>query len=292
MPSLHRYLASLLTIAVGANEKDKVNWEKPNSKIWPAIRGTDPTQLPNSLGLYSPYEGGWELHCPHDGCSDELVKMVDMGMGGFESSLEAFTPSSASDRPINPSNATLFPKEGVQISITTSNLTLFDADESYSIHVGGGKQIKINAKTVYGALHGITTLQQMFEFGWIDPETQDPIFTIPLLSETLVDKPAYAYRGLMIDTARHFLPLSLIEYTLQIMAANKLNVLHWHMTDSQSWPFLGMRFPELANKAAYCKTCVYTMDDIRRIQLVAQRQGIRVIPEFDLPGHSEGSFVS
>jgi Glycosyl hydrolase family 20, catalytic domain/beta-acetyl hexosaminidase like len=304
-------LHALLLIAVSAviHQIDDVDWENPNAKVWPAIRGKDPVHVPNALGVWSANTWNVTVDCPtaaddgddKDDCPLEIEQMIDLAMDRFASFLEAFIPRSRSehnDYPVNPTNATLFPKVGVQISLATLHLTLHDADESYALKIGlVDDWVEIKARTVYGALHGLTTLQQLLEFGWFvvpDSETADdeePIFTIPLLSEPLVDIPAYMYRGLMIDTARHYLPVSLIEYTLEIMAAHKMNVLHWHMTDSQSWPYWSTRYPELATSASYCPTCIYTPNDIRYLQTVAQQQGIRVIPEFDLPGHSQGSYL-
>jgi hexosaminidase len=71
------------------------------------------------------------------------------------------------------------------------------------------------------------------------------------------------------------------------MAAHKLNVLHWHFTDSQSWPWQSQTFPELSAHGAYCPTCVYTRDDVRTVVTTAAALGIRVMVEVDFPGHSQ-----
>jgi hexosaminidase len=72
------------------------------------------------------------------------------------------------------------------------------------------------------------------------------------------------------------------------MAANKLNVLHWHMSDTESWPFQSTTFPELSKKGAHCDECIYTRGDVKRVITEAALLGIRVIVEFDVPGHSQG----
>jgi N-acetyl-beta-hexosaminidase len=92
-----------------------------------------------------------------------------------------------------------------------------------------------------------------------------------------------------MDTARHYLPLDLILLNLQVMAANKLNTLHWHLTDSQSWPYQSHTFAELSAQGAYCADCVYTAHDIQSVVAQAAVLGIRVIVEIDLPGHSQGT---
>jgi hypothetical protein len=300
-----------------------VNWEHPNAKVWPAIRGVDPDHIPNALGLWSAEAWQVALDCPaaagtddeavsSDDCPEEVQEMIDEAMDRFAEFLEAFVPrSSPSDKhhPINPTNATLYPIRGVKIIITTAtttiNVTLMDADESYSIDTPvlgrgsttGNDWIELSANTVYGALHGLTTLQQLLTFGWVAPpddttNNDEPMFTMPVLTVPLMDQPAYQYRGLMVDTSRHYLPLSLLEYTLEIMAAHKLNVLHWHITDSQSWPYQSTIYPELSKSAAYCELCIYTSDDIRHLQNIARRLGIRIVAEFDLPGHSQGEFFT
>jgi hexosaminidase len=103
----------------------------------------------------------------------------------------------------------------------------------------------------------------------------------------IVDQPVYPYRGLMIDTSRHYLPISLILSNLDAMEMNKLNVLHWHMTDSQSWPYKSEAYPELAVKGAYCDACVYDARDVTNVIQEALYRGIRVVLEVDLPGHSQ-----
>jgi hexosaminidase len=78
---------------------------------------------------------------------------------------------------------------------------------------------------------------------------------------------------------------------LDAMEMNKLNVLHWHLTDSQSWPYQSAMYPELAAKGAYCEKCVYDASDIKRVVREAADRGIRVVLEIDLPGHSQCTFV-
>jgi hypothetical protein len=310
-------LLLLTTIAAAVTTTTMaVNWEHPNANVWPAIRGVDPDHLPHALGLWSAETWEVTLDCrpARNDCPDEVQEMIDEAMDRFAEFLEAFVPRSSPSEhhPINPTNATLYPIRGLKIIITTAHVTLLDADESYSIDTpvtgrgsttGSGHDdddywIVLSANTVYGALHGLTTLQQLLTFGWIAPpddttnQKNEPMFIMPVLSGPLVDQPAYRYRGLMVDTARHYLPLSLLEYTLEIMAAHKLNVLHWHMTDSQSWPYQSTHYPELSATAAYCELCIYTPDEIRHLQNIARRLGIRIVAEFDLPGHSQGEFFS
>ncbi|KOB76612.1 Beta-hexosaminidase, partial [Operophtera brumata] len=103
---------------------------------------------------------------------------------------------------------------------------------------------------------------------------------------TIVDYPQYKHRGLLIDTGRHYLALSTIYKLVDALAMNKMNVLHWHLMDDQSFPYQSERFPALSEKGAYFPTMVYTRADIRSVVAFARDRGIRVVPEIDVPGHT------
>lgn len=151
--------------------------------------------------------------------------------------------------------------------------------ESYTLEVTG-KQAKIAAQTPVGALRGIETFLQL-----VMPDASG--FAAPAVR--IDDKPRFPWRGLMIDSARHFLPVDVIERNLDGMAAVKLNVFHWHLSDNQGFRVESKRFPklhELGSDGLY-----YTQDQIRHVIAYAQDRGIRVIPEFDMPGHATSWFV-
>lgn len=117
----------------------------------------------------------------------------------------------------------------------------------------------------------------------------------------IFDKPRFPVRGIMIDTSRHFLSLNVIKRQLEIMSMNKLNVLHWHLVDSESFPYTSAKFPELHGvvstrffslcrqlclQGAYSPRHVYSREDVADVIAFARLRGIRVIPEFDLPSHT------
>ncbi|XP_039274796.2 beta-hexosaminidase subunit alpha-like isoform X1 [Styela clava] len=135
------------------------------------------------------------------------------------------------------------------------------------------------ADTQWGVMRGLETFSQLVH---INEDNE-----IAVNACAIEDFPRFQYRGLMLDTARHFIPTETILQTLEIMSYNKLNVLHWHITDHQSFPLEFKRFPEIARHGAFDNgKSVYREEDVKRIVEFARLRGIRVIPEIDLPGHA------
>ncbi len=149
-----------------------------------------------------------------------------------------------------------------------------DEDESYSLIVTS-KLITLNAATVVGAFHGMETLLQLVQL-------KDNAATIPAL--TIEDTPRFRWRGLMIDVSRHFEPVNQIERTLDAMATVKLNVFHWHLSDDQGFRAESKIYPKLTRVGSNGE--FYTQDQLREVVAYARARGIRVVPEFDIPGHS------
>ncbi|RWS29755.1 beta-hexosaminidase subunit alpha-like protein [Leptotrombidium deliense] len=155
-----------------------------------------------------------------------------------------------------------------------------DDDESYKIEVSGEKQAWIESKTVWGALHALETLSQLI---YEDSKTKKLY-----VNETKIhDWPSYNYRGVMIDTARHYIPVKVLLNNLEAMAINKMNVFHWHMVDDQSFPFQSTTYPNLSKYGAFSERHVYSQKDITDIVEFARLRGIRVLPEIDTPGHTK-----
>src|SRR5262249_3573721 len=100
---------------------------------------------------------------------------------------------------------------------------------------------------------------------------------------TIRDKPRFAWRGLLIDCCRHFQPVEVIKRNLDGMAAVKLNVLHWHLSEDQGFRVESKRFPRLHQMGS--DGLFYTQDQVRDVIGYARDRGIRVVPEFDMPGH-------
>ena len=152
-------------------------------------------------------------------------------------------------------------------------------DESYTLEVReGSSTIEITAKTTWGALHAITTLQQLI----IVNDQNEFIIEQPV---TIKDAPLYPVRGIMIDSGRNFISVPKIFEQIDGMALAKLNFLHWHMDDTQSWPMHIKAYPEMV-KDAYSPRETYSAADMRKIIMYARDRGVRVIPEVDMPSHS------
>lgn len=152
-------------------------------------------------------------------------------------------------------------------------------DESYRLEIKPG-QINLQASTDLGIIRGLETLLQL-----LSADASGYYFPCGLIQ----DYPRFTWRGLLIDSCRHFLPLEVIKRNLLAMAAAKLNVLHWHLSEDQGFRVESKffsRLHQLGSDGFY-----YTQEQIKEVINLASDLGIRVMPEFDLPGHSTSWFV-
>jgi hexosaminidase len=152
-------------------------------------------------------------------------------------------------------------------------------DESYELVIAESGA-KLTAANPLGVQHGLQTFLQLLQ---ITPSG----FAVPVV--TIKDAPRFAWRGLLIDVSRHFIPLEALKRNVDGMAAVKLNVLHWHLSDDQGFRVESVRFPKLHEMGS--DGMYYTQEEIREFVSYAHDRGIRVIPEFDMPGHSRSWFV-
>ena len=152
-------------------------------------------------------------------------------------------------------------------------------DESYHLEVTA-THVALKAPNPLGALHGMQTLLQLVR---ITPQG----FSFPAV--TIDDQPRFPWRGLMIDTGRHFMPVPVIKRNLDGMEAVKLNVFHWHLSDDQGFRVESKRFPLLQEKGSGGQ--YYTQRQISDVIQYARDRGIRVVPEFDMPCHTTSWLV-
>jgi len=151
-------------------------------------------------------------------------------------------------------------------------------DESYTLDVSDA-EARIQAATAEGAIHGLATFAQSIQPG---PDG------FQVAGVHIEDRPRFPWRGLMLDVCRHWMPVEVVKRNLEAMAAVKLNVLHWHLSEDQGFRVESKRYPrlhELGSNGDY-----YTQEQIREIVAYARDLGIRVVPEFDVPGHSGAWF--
>ncbi len=154
-----------------------------------------------------------------------------------------------------------------------------DEDESYTLEVGATQAV-LKAPTTVGVLRGLETFLQLLD------SDRDGYF-VPAVQ--IQDRPRFPWRGLLIDVARHFQPMEVLKRNLDGMAAVKLNVLHWHLTEDQGFRVESKKFPRLHQLGSDGN--FYTQDQVREIIAYARDRGIRVVPEFDLPGHATSWLV-
>jgi hexosaminidase len=152
-------------------------------------------------------------------------------------------------------------------------------DESYSIEISSAGA-KLDAATPLGIMRGLQTFLQLVQI-------TSSGFAAPAV--VIQDKPRFPWRGLMIDVGRHFIPLDVLKRNLDGMAAVKLNVFHWHLSDNQGFRVESKKFPKLQEMGS--DGLFYTQDEVRDLIAYARDRGIRVVPEFDMPGHSTAWFV-
>ena len=195
--------------------------------------------------------------------------------------------------------------EGTQKSVVSFTIIAPVSDqesmESYQLSITG-KGISVVAPSAAGLFYGFQSLLQLAE------QKADGTFSFPLIE--IKDSPRFSYRGLHLDVSRHFRTKEFLKKQLDAMARYKLNRFHWHLTDGAGWRLEIKRYPELTEQAAYRpypnwkawwkggrKYCTkdapgadggyYTQEDAREIVEYARQRHITVIPEIEMPGHSE-----
>ncbi len=180
------------------------------------------------------------------------------------------------------------------IFINQSDSLELNTPESYQLHIEGDS-ILLNAKTAAGAFRGIQTLRQLIPEKSNDTLTDYALWPIP--SGKIIDAPRFEYRGAMLDVARHFFTVDEIKKYIDLLAYYKYNVLHLHLTDDQGWRIEIKSWPKLTEIGG--KTEVgggeggfFTQEDYKELIAYAAERHITVIPEIDMPGHTNAASLS
>ncbi|KOX74631.1 Chitooligosaccharidolytic beta-N-acetylglucosaminidase [Melipona quadrifasciata] len=140
-------------------------------------------------------------------------------------------------------------------------------------------EVTITAKSYFGIRHGLETLSQLIVFDDLRNQIQIPN------EISIIDGPVYPYRGVLLDTSRNFIDKTSILRTIDGMAMSKLNTLHWHITDSHSFPYVSKTWPEFSKFGSYATDKIYNQEDVKEIVEYGLIHGVRVLPEFDAPAH-------
>src|SRR5215472_7424685 len=197
------------------------------------------------------------------------------GVERFLQQLARQTGLLVNSKPANSARATLV----VHTDHASREIQEVGEDESYILEVNSSGA-KLAAPTPLGTLHGLQTFLQLVD-------VSSGGFAAPAV--TIQDKPRFPWRGLLIDSSRHFTPVEVIRRNLDGMEAVKLNVFHWHLTDNQGFRLESKKFPklhEMGSGGPY-----YTQEEVGDVIAYARDRGIRVVPELEMPGHSTGFFV-
>jgi hexosaminidase len=187
------------------------------------------------------------------------------------------------------------PRNGAIVLLTDATTK---GREAYTLDVNGnGVRIAANDET--GLFYGAVTYWQLLT----DPASQNGVPAVHI-----VDAPRFAWRGLMLDSARHFQSVTEIEHLLDQMALHKLNTFHWHLTDDQGWRLQILKYPKLTDVGA-CRKPVgpdvaltggperpycgfYTQDEAKQIVAYAAERHITVVPEIEMPGHAQAAVAA
>ena len=163
-------------------------------------------------------------------------------------------------------------------------------DEAYRLDVTR-RQVTISAADNRGLLWGVQTFRQLL------PLQHEVPPVIPAVS--IEDAPRYAWRGVMLDTARHFYPVDFIKRQIDLMSYYKFDVFHWHLTDDQGWRIQIKRYPKLTSVGAWRTEAdgkryggFYTQDQVRDVVAYARERNVMVVPEIEMPGHTSAAIAA
>lgn len=272
---------------------------RPIWALWPAPKdlslGTCTLFISQDVKFY--YNG--QQVCPNKGSSsprDAKPSSRDIIQSGVSRALDAIFEKNFVPWKLRPRGSNLEPNwEADQMKwITSVNITQTkpdgprllrplagDVDESYSLDVSTDGDVQLQCCSSTGCLHGLESFVQLFFL-----HGRRRLWYTPHAPVQIRDEPKFPHRGILMDVARNWFPVEDIKRTIDAMAWNKMNRLHLHVTDSQSWPLEIPSLPHLAEKGAYRKGLTYSPSDIEDIYLYGLHRGVGVVMEIDMPGHT------
>jgi hypothetical protein len=176
---------------------------------------------------------------------------------------------------------------GISIRISIDDPTVVNAaidnDESYKIDVSTDSSkttvVRISGKTYFGIRHALETLSQLIVWDYFENSL------VIADDVSIEDGPAFPYRGVMVDSSRHFISIQKLQETIRGMSFNKLNVLHLHISDTASFPAEVLRQPNITSYGAYSSDHVYSHRELIALQSYANVRGVMILPEIDAPAH-------
>jgi hexosaminidase len=190
------------------------------------------------------------------------------------------------------------------IRLNTRKFIKAPEHDAYTLNVGK-EGVTIEGDTYAGTFHGVQTLIQLLPV--VRSTDAQASFQIPQVA--IQDQPRFKYRGMHLDVARHFFPVSFVKRYIDYLALHKLNYFHWHLTDDQGWRIEIKKYPELMSVAAWRNGTIigrfpgkgndntrhggyYTQEEVRDIIQYAANRHITVVPEIEMPGHASAAIAA
>lgn len=258
---LHHLISSLVFLALTISPSLCFNcqlnvWPEPLKISWPAQQST---LLSPSFRIISHYD--------HKYLQSAINRCTHLTLTEQHEFLRTFSVNVSS----------ILPVEFLQLTIQDDHSPLeHGVDETYLLRINTDGTAYLKAETVWGAMHGLETFSQL-----VHSEANQMRVPVDLYIE---DGPIFSHRGILLDTGRNYYKPTDIMRTIRAMAANKLNVFHWHITDSHSFPIVLPSEPDLAKKGSYGPKMQYSPSDVRAVVEYGMQHGVRVVPEIDTPG--------
>lgn len=281
--------AAFAVVVISANEQEiagKVRYfpspTDPTGYIQPGLPLPLPRTWTHSSTVFEVRGDGFVFNATGNTCDDleaafdRYYKMI------FDTpnSYEANSKSSKRTHKANPAEI-----NGLDVYVhnpcTGKPRPALGMSENYKLQISSGKAM-LSSDSLWGALRGLETFSQIVY------ETMYESHGLWLVNETMIeDAPRFQHRGFLIDSSRHFLEKNVILQFVSALSMAKYNILHWHIVDSESFPYRSRVFPDLSRKGAYEPyTHTYSHEDIAEVIEYSRQRGIRVVVEFDTPGHT------